>query len=101
MRPMLIEMAGIDGKHVLESPRADGGSSAMTARLAAAPGKTMTGEDRPHRGRRNSDAEALQFADDPPVTPTRVLARQSNNQRLDATIEPWPPRPPVRIGPTP
>jgi len=60
----------------------------------------MTGEDRPHRGRRNSDAETLQFADDPPVTPSRVLACQSNNQRLDAPIERRPPRP-VRIGPAP
>src|SRR6266498_1461208 len=60
----------------------------------------MTGEDRPHRGRRNSDAEALQFADDPPVTPTRVLACQSNNQRLDTPIERRPPQP-VRIGPAP
>jgi hypothetical protein len=46
----------------------------MRARLAAAPDEDTTGEDRPHQGRRNGDAEALQFADDPAVTPARVLA---------------------------
>jgi hypothetical protein len=30
---------------------------------------TVTDEDRPHPGRRNSDAEALHFADDPSVAP--------------------------------
>jgi hypothetical protein len=54
-------------------------------------------EDRPHRGRRNRDAEALQFADDSSVAPTRVLACERNNKRLQATIEPRPPGPPVRI----
>src|SRR6266511_1093054 len=58
-------------------------------------------EDRPHRGRRNTDAKTPQLADDPSVAPTRVLASQTDNQRLDATIERRPPRPPVRIRPTP
>jgi hypothetical protein len=58
-------------------------------------------EDRPHRGRRNRDAEALQFADDSSVAPTRVLACERNNKRLQATIEPRPPGPPVRIRPAP
>jgi hypothetical protein len=35
--------------------------------------------DRPHQGRRNGDAEALQFADDPPVAPARILASKPNN----------------------
>src|SRR5204863_2353623 len=32
--------------------------------------KTMTGEDRPHRGRRHRDGNDSQFADDPLVAPT-------------------------------
>ena len=61
----------------------------------------MTGEDRPNRGRRNSDAKALQFADDPSITLGRVLASEPNNQRLQATIERRPPRGSVRVRPTP
>jgi hypothetical protein len=49
--------------------------------------QTVAEEDRPHRGRRHGDAEALQFADDPSVTPGRVLAREPHNKRLEATIE--------------
>jgi hypothetical protein len=58
-------------------------------------------KDRPHRGRRDTDAEALQFAEDPSVAPGRVLACQSKNKRLYATIERRPPRRSVRIGPAP
>jgi hypothetical protein len=43
---------------------------------------TLTGEDRPHRGRRYADAKASQLAHDPPITPTRVLACELNNQLL-------------------
>jgi hypothetical protein len=34
-------------------------------------------KDRPHRCRRNRDAQALQFADDPSVAPARVFACES------------------------
>jgi hypothetical protein len=34
----------------------------------------VPGEGRPHRGRRDGDANVSQFADDPPVAPRRVLA---------------------------
>jgi hypothetical protein len=61
----------------------------------------VTGEDRPHRGRRDTDAEASQFADDPPVAPGRVLACEPNNQHLYSTLERRPSRASVRIGPAP
>jgi hypothetical protein len=51
----------------------------------------MAEEDRPHRGRRHGDAKALKLADDPSVTPARVLASESENQPLDAAIECRPP----------
>jgi hypothetical protein len=44
-------------------------TSATRARLAAAPAAAGDGWDRPHRGRRHGDAEALQVADDPSVAP--------------------------------
>ena len=53
------------------------------------------------RGRRNGDAEALQFADDPSVAPARVLACEPENKRLYLTIECWPPRGSVRVSPAP
>jgi hypothetical protein len=34
-------------------------------------------KDRPHRCRRNRDAQALQFADDPSVASARVFASES------------------------
>jgi hypothetical protein len=54
--------------------------------------KTVTDEDRPHRGRRYGDAQALQFADDSPITPARVLPGKPNNERPYPTIERRPPR---------
>jgi hypothetical protein len=57
----------------------------------------VTDEDRAHRGRRYGDAKALQFADDSPVTPARVLACEPNNERLYPTIERRPPWASVRI----
>jgi len=61
--------------------------------------QSVADEDRPDRGRRYGDAKAVQFTDDPLVAPTRILACEPNNQRLHATIERWPPRPPVRVCP--
>jgi hypothetical protein len=39
--------------------------------------KAVAEEDRAHRCCRNGDAKALQFTDDPPVAPARVLACES------------------------
>ncbi len=63
--------------------------------------KAAADEDRPHRSRRNGDAEALQFADDPFVAPMRVLTCESKNKRVHGAIERRPSRPSVRIGPAP
>jgi hypothetical protein len=62
-------------------------------------GQTVADEDRPHGCRRNRNAEASQFADDPPVAPRWVLACEPNNERLHPTIERRPPRRSVRIRP--
>ena len=44
---------------------------------------TRLGQHAPHRRRRNSDAESFQLANDPPVSPARVLLREPEDQRDD------------------
>jgi len=63
--------------------------------------KAVTEEDRPHRGRRHGDVKALQFTEDPSVTPTWVLACETQNERLETTIERRPPTSSVRVSPPP
>jgi hypothetical protein len=52
----------------------------------------------PHRGRRDDDAQALEFADDTPVSPVRVLMAEAQNQSTQRRFE-RPAGSPVRIGP--
>jgi hypothetical protein len=58
-------------------------------------------EDRPDRAGCNPNAEAGEFALDPPVAPTRVLPRQPLNQRPHARVRCRSSRRPMRIRPTP
>jgi hypothetical protein len=61
----------------------------------------MAPKNRAHRCRRHADTEAPQLADDPPVTPARVLASEPHNQRLGATIDRRPSLASARIRPAP
>src|SRR6266480_3399809 len=53
----------------------------------------------PHRCRRDIDAEALEFADDPFVSPVWVLARESQDQLAERALERRSPGPPLRVRP--
>jgi hypothetical protein len=59
---------------------------------------TRLGQHAPHSRRRNSDAESFQLANDPPVSPPRVLLREPEDQLDDRWIERGPPQPsrPIR-----
>jgi hypothetical protein len=91
------EIAGERRRRVLTEEVAPGELVSLRRRR-----QTMADEDRPHRCRRNRDAKASQFADDPSVAPRRVLACELNDERPYPTIERRPPRrPSVRIRPSP
>src|SRR5215211_511736 len=97
------EPGGLDGEEITGERRRRLLAKKLAPGELVAPRRgrhTVAEEDRPDRGRRHGDTQALQFADDPSVAPTRVLASEPKNKRLQATIEPRPPRP-VRIRPAP
>src|SRR6266540_1078694 len=52
-----------------------------------------------HGSRRNRDPETLELADDPFVSPVRVLPSETKDQLAERALEPWSPRPPVRVCP--
>jgi hypothetical protein len=52
-----------------------------------------------HRGRRNRDAETLELADDPFVSPLRVLVGETKDQLAQRALERWSPGRPVRVCP--
>src|SRR5712691_9019861 len=52
-----------------------------------------------HRRRRDADAEALEFADNPFVSPVRVLPGESQDQLAERALERRSPGPPARVGP--
>ena len=52
-----------------------------------------------HGRRRDRDAETLELADDPLVSPVRVLARETKDQLAERTLERRSPRRPVRVRP--
>src|SRR4051794_32470977 len=56
-------------------------------------------QDRPHRARRKLDTEPDQLALDPPVAPTRILARKPRHQLPDLHPGRRPAGAPVRIPP--
>src|SRR6266542_2355444 len=53
----------------------------------------------PHRGRRNRNAKTLELADDPLVSPVRVLPRETQDQLAERALERRSPRRPVRVCP--
>jgi hypothetical protein len=53
----------------------------------------------PHRGRRDDDAQTLEFADDPSVSPVRVLVAEPQDQFAQRRLEWRPTGSPVRIRP--
>ncbi len=53
----------------------------------------------PHGGRRNRNAKTLELADDPFVSPVRVLPRETQDQLAERALEPRSPGPPVRVRP--
>jgi len=53
----------------------------------------------PDRGLRYRQPELLELADDPAVTPARVLAREPHDQLAEARVEAWTPRSAARICP--
>src|SRR2546428_10441839 len=61
--------------------------------------ETCLKQDLPHRRRRDADAEALEFADDPLVSPVRVLASETKDQLAERALERRSPGPPVRVCP--
>src|SRR6266705_3866046 len=52
-----------------------------------------------HGGRRNRDPETLELADDPFVSPVRVLPRETKEQLAERALERRSPGPPVRACP--
>jgi hypothetical protein len=52
-----------------------------------------------HGGRRNRDPETLELADDPFVSPVRVLPSETKDQIAERALEPRSPRPPLRVCP--
>ena len=56
-------------------------------------------QHRAHRRRGNPQPELAQLADDPPVAPARVLAREPQNQLLEFRVERRPTEPTARVGP--
>jgi hypothetical protein len=52
-----------------------------------------------HGGRRHGDAEAFELADDPLVSPVRVLPGESQDQLAERALERRSPRHPVRVCP--
>jgi hypothetical protein len=63
-------------------------------------GAIVASEEIAHRGLRDREAELLEFADDAPVAPARILARQPQDQRDEFGLKPGPPRASAQIGPT-
>src|SRR5437879_5507356 len=61
--------------------------------------KTRLEQHLPHGRRRNRNAKTLELADDPFVSPVRVLPRETQDQLAERALEPRPPRPPVRVRP--
>jgi hypothetical protein len=61
---------------------------------------TRLGQHAPHRRRRNSDAESFQLANDPPVSPPRVLLREPQDQRANRRFKRRPSRLRSRVPPT-
>jgi hypothetical protein len=57
------------------------------------------GLKRTHRGRGDSDAKALELADDPTGAPARILTSQSKDQAAQRKLKRRPPRRRVRIRP--
>src|SRR5439155_12600965 len=53
----------------------------------------------PHGRRRDRNAKTLELADDPFVSPVRVLPRETQDQLAERALEPRSPGPPVRIRP--
>src|ERR1700736_6793285 len=53
----------------------------------------------PHGGRRNRNAEALEFSDDPFVSPVRVLPREAQDQLAERALEHRSPGRPVPVCP--
>src|SRR6266511_3360745 len=98
-----LQQGGLDGEEIAGERRRSVLAEEVAPGELVSPRRrrqTVADEDRPHRGRRNRDAEASQFADDPPVAPRWVLACELNDERLYPTIERRPPRrPSVRIRP--
>jgi hypothetical protein len=56
-------------------------------------------ENRPDGARRQLDAEADQFALDPPVAPARILAREPHDELTYLNRRPRPTGPTMRIRP--
>src|SRR5215218_2203970 len=52
-----------------------------------------------HRGCRNRDAETFELADDPLVSPVRVLTGESQDQLAERALQRRSPRRPVRVRP--
>src|SRR6266568_178530 len=53
----------------------------------------------PHGGRRNRNAKTLELANDPFVSPVRVLPRETKDQLAERALERRSPGPPVRVCP--
>src|SRR5690348_15461741 len=51
-----------------------------------------------HRGRRHSDAQTLELADDPSVSPVWILSCEAHDQRAQRRLERRPAVSAVRIG---
>src|SRR6266498_63526 len=52
-----------------------------------------------HGSRRNRDPETLELADDPFVSPVRILPRETKDQFAERALEPRSPGPPMRVRP--
>ena len=61
--------------------------------------KTFFKQHLPHRGRRHSHAQTLEFADDASVSPVWILACEAHDQRAQRRLERRPTGSPVRIRP--
>jgi hypothetical protein len=51
----------------------------------------MPAEHAPHRGRGHRNTDPAELADNPQVTPARVLTRKAKDQRASICVDPRPP----------
>jgi hypothetical protein len=88
------EVAGEDASRLRSQERPPGRMAPLRRRL-----KARFEEYFPHRGRRDSNPQTLEFADDTSISPVGVLAAEPQDQSTQRRLEWRPTGSPVRIRP--